>query len=245
MHVKRSLQVPILSAHDQADTDSSCPVRYTTTVPTQALGMLNGAFTNEAAAAFAARLQREAPDLEGQVRRAIRLTTGRVAGEEEVRKDVAFVRRLKDEAKLTEADKYMTTQLILDMVADMESRGYYPQDLKCSNLLLDIKKRKLHLIDLGAGITRGMYRPEAESNILRGDITGRDMLYTLGRTLWELWDSESFLADLLHTLPVDGSLPSIIERMIKECCSEQVSPTAHVTDFSKIYKILIAEVVKE
>ena len=49
VHVKRSLLVPILASHDQADTDSSCPVRYTTTVPTQALGMLNGEFTNEQA----------------------------------------------------------------------------------------------------------------------------------------------------------------------------------------------------
>src|SRR5205823_11365178 len=68
VHVKRSLLVPILSVHDQADTDSSCPVRYTTTVPTQALGMLNGDFTNEQATAMAERLQREAPaDLEKQV----------------------------------------------------------------------------------------------------------------------------------------------------------------------------------
>src|SRR5262245_26895285 len=103
VHIKRALQVPILGQHDQADTDSSCPVRYTTTVPTQALGMLNGAFTNEAAAAFAARLQNETPDLEGQVRRAIRLTTGRVAGDEEVNKDVAFVQELREQARLTEA----------------------------------------------------------------------------------------------------------------------------------------------
>jgi mono/diheme cytochrome c family protein len=102
--IKRALQVPILGTHDQADTDSSCPVRYTTTVPTQALGMLNGTFTNEAAAAFAARLRREAPDLEGQVRRAIRLTTGRVPGEDEVRKDVGFVRDLMGKANLREAD---------------------------------------------------------------------------------------------------------------------------------------------
>jgi len=68
VHVKRSLLVPILSVHDQADTDSSCPVRYTTTVPTQALGMLNGEFTNQQATAFAGRLQREAPgDLAAQV----------------------------------------------------------------------------------------------------------------------------------------------------------------------------------
>src|SRR5262249_60496137 len=74
VHVKRSLLVPILSVHDQADTDSSCPVRYTTTVPTQALGMLNGDFTNEQAAAFAERLQRQAPDdLTGQVREALHM----------------------------------------------------------------------------------------------------------------------------------------------------------------------------
>ena len=79
VHVKRSLQLPILAIHDQADTDSSCPVRYTTTVPTQALGMINGAFTNEQAAALAARIEREATDSAGRVRRAILLTTCRQA----------------------------------------------------------------------------------------------------------------------------------------------------------------------
>ena len=58
VHVKRSLLVPIMATHDAADTDFSCPVRYTTTVPTQALGLLNGAFTNEQAARFADRLSR-------------------------------------------------------------------------------------------------------------------------------------------------------------------------------------------
>jgi mono/diheme cytochrome c family protein len=103
VHVKRSLLVPILSHHDQADTDSSCPVRYTTTVPTQALGMLNGEFTNEQAAAFAERLRREAPDdLAAQVRRAIRLTTGRRPGDDEVGKDVAFIKDMRTKHGLTE-----------------------------------------------------------------------------------------------------------------------------------------------
>ncbi len=101
--VKRSLQVPILAAHDQADTDSSCPVRYTTTVPTQALGMLNGEFTNEQAAALAGRLTKEHPgDLPAQVTRAIRLTTGRVPTADEVVKDVAFVRTMREKHKLDE-----------------------------------------------------------------------------------------------------------------------------------------------
>ncbi|HJZ89491.1 MAG TPA: DUF1549 and DUF1553 domain-containing protein, partial [Gemmataceae bacterium] len=102
VHVKRSLQVPVLIQHDQPDSDGSCPVRYTTTVPTQALAMLNGEFTNEAAAAFATRLEKETLDLGARVRLAIRLTAGRLPGEEEVKKDVAFVRELMKKADLTE-----------------------------------------------------------------------------------------------------------------------------------------------
>jgi mono/diheme cytochrome c family protein len=94
--VKRSLQVPLLATHDQADTDSSCPVRYTTTVPTQALGMLNGEFTREQAQALARRLTREVPnDLTGQVRLAIRLTAGRLPTEAEVRDDLALIADLR------------------------------------------------------------------------------------------------------------------------------------------------------
>jgi hypothetical protein len=96
--------VPVLAQHDAADTDSSCPVRYTTTVPTQALGMLNGEFTNEQAGAFAERLRKEAPsDLSAQVRRAIRLTTGRQPGGDEVSKDVAFIKEMETKHGLSEA----------------------------------------------------------------------------------------------------------------------------------------------
>jgi mono/diheme cytochrome c family protein len=104
VHIKRSLQVPILTQHDQADADSSCPVRYTTTVPTQALGMLNGEFTNDAATALANRLHKDSPELKEQVRRAIRLTTGRVPAEDELDKDVTFVRELREKARLSEAN---------------------------------------------------------------------------------------------------------------------------------------------
>jgi len=105
IHVKRSLLVPILSQHDMADTDSSCAVRYTTVVPTQSLGMLNGEFANEQAAALAERLRSEAPnDAPAQVRNAIRLTTGRLPGEDEVRKDVAFIQELREKSKLGEQE---------------------------------------------------------------------------------------------------------------------------------------------
>jgi mono/diheme cytochrome c family protein len=103
-HVKRALRVPILVGFDQPDPDSSCPVRYVTTVPTQSLGLLNGEFANEQAEAFAKRLQKDAPnDVAAQVTRAIRLTTGRVPTADEVKADVAFVQRLKEKHKLDDA----------------------------------------------------------------------------------------------------------------------------------------------
>jgi hypothetical protein len=102
VHVKRSLSVPIMATHDAADTDFSCPVRYTTTVPTQALGLLNGAFCNEQAGFFANRLTRDAPDdLAKKVRRAILLTTGREPDPGELKGDVAFINRLIDEEHLS------------------------------------------------------------------------------------------------------------------------------------------------
>ena len=96
VHVKRSLLVPILSQYDMADTDSSCAARFTTTVPTQALGMLNGEFSNEQAVQFAERLEREAPsDLKAQIIRGIRLTTSRQPTDHEIKQDVAFVQKLQ------------------------------------------------------------------------------------------------------------------------------------------------------
>ncbi|GAB4457676.1 MAG: PSD1 and planctomycete cytochrome C domain-containing protein [Armatimonadaceae bacterium] len=51
--VKRSLPVPTLASFDSADVDATCPVRFATTQPTQALHMLNSAFVNEQATVFA------------------------------------------------------------------------------------------------------------------------------------------------------------------------------------------------
>ncbi|HEU4754112.1 MAG TPA: DUF1553 domain-containing protein, partial [Armatimonadota bacterium] len=51
--VKRSLITPIIAAFDGPETDFTCPSRFATTQPTQALGMLNSAWINEEARTFA------------------------------------------------------------------------------------------------------------------------------------------------------------------------------------------------
>jgi mono/diheme cytochrome c family protein len=114
VHVKRSLILPLLAQFDLADTDASCPVRFTTTVPTQALGLLNGAFSNEQADAFARRLEKEAPEgIPAQVARGIRLTTGRNPSAEEVRQDADFVRALRRENRLEEHEALRCYCLVL------------------------------------------------------------------------------------------------------------------------------------
>lgn len=95
VHVKRSLILPILESFDLAETDRSSPVRFATTQPTQALGMLNGSFMNQEAKLFAARLKREAgPEVAGQVKLAFRLTTGREPTDREVQRGIALVETL-------------------------------------------------------------------------------------------------------------------------------------------------------
>jgi hypothetical protein len=102
VHVKRSLRHPMLVGFDAPDTDTSCAVRDSTTVPTQALSMLNGQFMQEQAGTLAKRLEQERPgDVAAQVAHAIRLTTGRVPGDSEVEGDVKFIEVLKSDEKLS------------------------------------------------------------------------------------------------------------------------------------------------
>ncbi|MFN3651627.1 MAG: PSD1 and planctomycete cytochrome C domain-containing protein [Armatimonadota bacterium] len=76
--LKRTLGVPILEAFDVATTDSSIASRATTTIAPQALILLNSAFMDEQAAAFAERLRREAgADAARQIELGFRLATSR------------------------------------------------------------------------------------------------------------------------------------------------------------------------
>jgi len=102
IHLKRSLLVPILQDFDLADTDSSCPVRFSTTQPTQALNMINSAFLHEEAAHMAERLRAEAAnDPTAQVNRAWNLVTGRPARETETARALQFLEEMQREEKLS------------------------------------------------------------------------------------------------------------------------------------------------
>jgi hypothetical protein len=98
VHVKRSLLLPILESFDVAETDRTTPVRFSTTQPTQALGLLNSAFLNRQAGAFAERLRREGGDDVGkQVRLALTLATARQPSDAEVRRGVDLIEALEDQ----------------------------------------------------------------------------------------------------------------------------------------------------
>ena len=100
--VRRSLLDPMLTAFDSADTDNSCPVRFATIVPTQALTMLNSKFVNDRAFRLAERLRKESESLPDQVRRGLELCSSRPATEEEVNSGLEFISQLQKNHRLTE-----------------------------------------------------------------------------------------------------------------------------------------------
>jgi len=109
--VKRSLLTPFLVAHDLADVDTSCPARFTTILPTQALQMLNGSFPHEVATRLAARLWEETAQegvaresdsaLRAFVFRGLGLTLGRAADDSEALAYVALIQDLRQIEGLT------------------------------------------------------------------------------------------------------------------------------------------------
>ena len=102
VHVKRSLVLPILSDFDVADTDSSCAARFTTTQPTQALGMLNGEFLNEQATQFAKRLRAEAgADVKRQIWLAYRLALNREPDQDMIQRGLSLIEALKTKHELS------------------------------------------------------------------------------------------------------------------------------------------------
>lgn len=102
IHVKRSLVVPMMANFDGADTDASCPIRFVTTQPTQALGMLNSDFINEQAEVFAKYLVANAGStLQEQVAIGLRRVSQREPTTEEIERGVQLIKSLQQKYKLS------------------------------------------------------------------------------------------------------------------------------------------------
>lgn len=94
--VKRSLVEPLMADFDFADVDSSCPVRFTTTQPTQSLNLMNSEFTNRQAANFANFLKQQSPDdLAAQVKLGLAQTTQRQPSEADIKRGINLIKELK------------------------------------------------------------------------------------------------------------------------------------------------------
>ncbi|HVE41935.1 MAG TPA: PSD1 and planctomycete cytochrome C domain-containing protein [Planctomycetota bacterium] len=91
---KRVLTIPFMQPFDLPDLNVSCGRRDVTTVAPQALQLLNSAFSERMALAFAARVEKEAGDGEAaRVDRALWLALARPPSDAERRRSVEFVRR--------------------------------------------------------------------------------------------------------------------------------------------------------
>lgn len=93
--VKRSLIPPEFSNFDSADTDSPCPVRFTTTVPTQALGQLNSEHVARMAEALVERMA-GLPDDDTKVRQAFEWVLSREATVDEVARALDFLKAQRE-----------------------------------------------------------------------------------------------------------------------------------------------------
>ena len=85
-----------------ADVDQTCPVRFNTTVPSQALGLLNSQFMNEQADVFAKYVREQAgDDPQSQVALALSRVTQQAPDEHEITRGVELLTALREENSLS------------------------------------------------------------------------------------------------------------------------------------------------
>ena len=101
IHIKRSLGVPILSTNDSADTDNPCPVRFITTQPTQALGMMNSEFTNRQARIFAEEVAAQHDEGAEQVAEVLSRVMQRQPADDEIQRGLDLIKSFKSEQSVT------------------------------------------------------------------------------------------------------------------------------------------------
>ena len=94
---KRGLKYPMFEVHDQPDPNVTCEMRNTTTVPTQALTLLNNEFVLIQARHFAERVVREAgADPANQIRVLYQIALGREPSRKEMDQSLTFLQKQRD-----------------------------------------------------------------------------------------------------------------------------------------------------
>jgi hypothetical protein len=97
--VRRTFLYPLFAAFDPPEVMTSCPRRMQTTVPTQALTLLNSPVAREQSVGFARRLLKEFGEKpEAVVPRAWLLAFGRPATDKEKERALAFIRQRTETA---------------------------------------------------------------------------------------------------------------------------------------------------
>ena len=94
---KRGLKYPMFEVHDQPDPNVTCEMRNTTTVPTQALTLLNNEFVLLQARHFAERIARATGnDPVNQIRLLYRIALSREPERNEMDQSLAFLQKQRD-----------------------------------------------------------------------------------------------------------------------------------------------------
>jgi mono/diheme cytochrome c family protein len=104
VHVKRSLQHPLLGALDQPDPDLPCPDRFPTNVPTQALITLNGDFVSNGASLLVERMMLSSQMIPSGVEYLMKHALSRTPSTEEIERNEAFVQQIKTDHGLSSVE---------------------------------------------------------------------------------------------------------------------------------------------
>ena len=116
------------------------------------------------------------------------------------------------------------TYRIICVATNLEQHKFYHIDLKCGNIVRRDIDGEIYFIDFGGGWTDGMYREERFQHICRNGPDPRDALFTLGRTIWELWAADHPSKDA----PLDRVKNDTVRNIIRDCDKGNVDNIAHL-----------------
>ena len=115
------MKYPMFDAFDQPDTNFTCERRTVTTVPTQALTMLNNEFFLMQAKLFAERAKKEAGDsAAAQVTQVYRIAYSRPPTPNELDRDLSFLKKQKDlREAASQSSKAEASGVDIDVLTDL------------------------------------------------------------------------------------------------------------------------------